>query len=567
MRIPTYSPEQMWIMGLLGALGVVVVVALARLRGWIRQVPAHVALGVGAATLVALLLPLFATAPAFVHISLHGPLLLESILAFPSPDVHRREFGQGSYVVLGLAAAAFGRSAETVMAANACLSAATTPLVGFVAARWAGRDSAALYASAAWATSPFVARLAHSEDSHVSAVLFAVMALAWAEVASARGSQLALTGAVLSVVLAMWTRQTTYLMAILVIAVLLERRRAAVRASHRVLALGPFVFALVAILSSLALRVASTLGESGDAMILPVLLVMARHPGVAFAALLRHPFFSPVRLSILVPTLGLMGAVYLGRRGPVRLSFVSYMAVMTFMTLPASFRSVGVAWSFRLPLYALALVAVGVGGAVVENAVESRRPGSSSSARRLAAAALCGVVGLVAGGTLENRAANPEFVEYTFIRDTLSREPRPFTLAAVHLEEPSAELPARVARRLGVPVALMGEGEAKDPSGPWIFFETLACHGHSIPKLFEQTLGGAAGEAAIERFLLAAFDPRQGFGIGLAPRPVGMRAACAAVAARAGTRSVEGPDVAVEDDPPMVMYDSGAVRLRILSGP
>jgi hypothetical protein len=566
MSVAAYSPEQLWILALLGALGVVGVVALARLRDWIRQIPAPVAVGVGVATLVALLLPLLAVAPAFVHISLHGPLLLESILAFPSPDVHRHEFGQGSYVVLGLLAAAFGRSAETVMAANVCLSAATTPLVGFVAARWAGRDSAALYASAAWATSPFVARLARSEDAHVAAVLFAVMALAWAEVASARRSRLALAAAVLSMTLAVWTRQTTYLMVLLVAGVLLERRRAAARAAQPVLALGPFVLAVSALLAALAVRVVSTLGESGDAMLLPVLLVLARHPDVALANVLRHPFLSPVELSILVPTLGLAGAVHLARRGPVRLSFVGYMAGMTLLTLPASFRSVGVAWSFRLPLYALALVAVGAGGAVVEGALERLRPGAVSGTRRLAAAALCGLVGLAARGTLENRTPNAELVEYTFIRETLSREPRAVTLAAVHLEEPSAELPARMARRLGVPVAWMGDGDAKDPPRPWIFFEGLACHGHTLPKLFEQTLAGPPADADIERFLLAAFDPRQGFGIGLVRRPAGMRAACEAMAARAGLESTEGPEVKVEDDPPMVIYDGPAVRLRALSG-
>jgi hypothetical protein len=148
----------------------------------------------------------------------------------------------------------------------------------------------------------------------------------------------------------------------------------------------------------------------------------------------------------------------------------------------------------------------------------------------------------------------------------LSREPRPFTLAAVHLEEPSAELPARMARRLGIPVTWVGDGEAKDPPRPWIFFEGLACHGHTLPKLFEQTLAGPPADADIERFLLAAFDPRQGFGIGLVPRPPGMRAACEAMAARAGLVSTEGPVVKVEDDLPMVIYDGPAVRLRVLSG-
>src|SRR5437763_174313 len=97
-----WSPAQLWILGLILALLVVGGVALGRFRGSLREIPRAVALGVGAATLVALLLPLLAVKPAFVHISMHGPLLMESILSFPSPDVHRHEYGQGGYVVLGL---------------------------------------------------------------------------------------------------------------------------------------------------------------------------------------------------------------------------------------------------------------------------------------------------------------------------------------------------------------------------------------------------------------------------------------------------------------------------------
>jgi hypothetical protein len=565
MNSTPWSPEQIWILVLLVSLVAVSVAALVRFRGALRDVPRSVVGGVTAATVVALLLPLFAVQPAFVHISMHGPLLLESTLAFPSPDVHRFEFGQGGYVVLGLAAAAFGRTAEVVMAANACFSAATTPLVGFLAARWAGRASAALYASAAWATSPLIARLAHSEDVHVVAVFFVTLALVWAEIASARGSVLALAGAVLATQLAIWTRQTTYLSAALVVGVLLERRRAAARASQRVPALVPFVVALAAILISLVARVLSSLGESGDAMLLPVLWMLARHPGIALANVLRHPFLSPVELSILVPTFGFLGMAYLARRGPVRFSFVAYMAAMLFMTLPASFRSVGVSWSFRLPLYALALIAVGAGGAVVERALEERRRRPFSGAAHLAGAVLIAVVGLAARGTLENRLPNAEFVEYTFIRNTLLAEPRPFTLAAVHLEEPSSQLPAQIARRLGVPVVTVDENAA-DPPGRWIFFEGLACHGHSLPTLFEQTLKGPLGDADLERFIEAMFDPRLGFGIGLVPRPSGVRAACVTMEHRGVPRSPEGPVVKVDDDPPMVIFDGSEVRIRVLTG-
>jgi hypothetical protein len=177
-----------------------------------------------------------------------------------------------------------------------------------------------------------------------------------------------------------------------------------------------------------------------------------------------------------------------------------------------------------------------------------------------------GLVGLCAKATMENRRPSAELAEYKWIRDTILAEPRPFTVAVAHLEEPSSKLAERIAKRLGVPVVTLEDARSPAPAGRWIFFEGLACHGHSLPELFERTLSAPLGEAELDRFLVAAFDPRRGFGLDLVTRPTGVRDACAGVERRAAVRRAPGPVVRVDDDPPMVIFDRAEVPLWVLAG-
>src|SRR5579859_3636394 len=137
--------------------------------------------GVLAAALAALVVRLL-VAPAFVHDGFHGPLIVNGVLAFPSPPgrgSYGTAYGPGSFVVLGLLSFLTGRSAEGVMLANVLVSSLATLPLAAAASRLSGRPRAGLYAAILWAGSPLVARLARSEDAHLVGLVFAMAGLAW----------------------------------------------------------------------------------------------------------------------------------------------------------------------------------------------------------------------------------------------------------------------------------------------------------------------------------------------------------------------------------------------------
>lgn len=551
------SAEQRWLIGLLLALAVVSFLAIRKWFRDLRSIPKPIVYSVAAATVVALIIRVFFVEPAFVHISLHGPLILESILRFPEPPNHRQEFGPGGFVILGALASAFGRTAETVMLANATLSALTTPLIALVAACWTKRAGAAPYAAATWATSPFIARLARSEDMHTIAILFVLLSFAWAELAVARRSILALTGAVLAILVSVWTRQTMYPFAVMFVGLLFEHGWRNRRDASPQLEPWKMAVASVVVLVALGVRLSFTFEQGGDSMIVPVLLELLRQPSLILHNLLIHPLFSPIRLSILFPTLGLAGLVYLVKHSPIRWTFVLISAGILFESLPSAYRSVGVSWAFRMPIYTLAIVAISAGCIMLEDAMTQRYPQRASSLRSFVLPGLCGLIGLLGTATVENRLPNAEFVEYAYFRDTLRTLPRPFTFVAFELYEPQT-MYATVARRLGIPVRSVRNDnlDLAPSSEPQIFYAGIACHAHSMPALFEEALpSGKATDADIHRFLIDAHDPRMNFGANLTSRPASMHRACAEIIARSELHEPAGPIVHVEDDPPMVLFD------------
>jgi len=555
--------EQRWLIGLLLTLAIVSIVAFRRWFRELRQIPRPIVFSVIIATVVSLLIRVFFVEPAFVHISLHGPLIVESILQFPDPATHRQEFGPGGFVILGALASAFGRSAETVLLANGVLSAMTTPIVAIVAACWTKRISAAPYAAAAWATSPFIARLARSEDVHSVAILFVLLSFVWIELALARRSALALFGAVLSMLVSIWTRQTMYPFAVMFVTIFFERWLRTRNNPAPALATWKITLACVAVLVALGVRLTFTFRQGGDSMILPVLLEMLRQPSLILHNLIIHPLFSPARLSILFPTLGLVGLVFLVKHSPVRWSFVLIAAGILFESLPSAYRSIGVSWAFRMPIYSLAIIAIGAGGAALEETIARRFDKQPTTNLSFVLQAMCGLFGLLATATAENRRPNAEFVEYTYVRDTLQTIRRPFTFVALDLREPHS-MYATLARRLDVPVVLVRNDNPDifPTSEPFIFYAGIRCHAFALPALYEASLpSGKATDADIHKFLVDAHDPRKNFGANLAPPPTDMQRVCSEIIARSDTRLPRGPIVHVEEDPPMVLFDKHDISL------
>jgi hypothetical protein len=534
--------------------------AIARRRSDLAF-PRSTAIGVMAFAAMGAVLRFAFVEPAFVHANFHGPALVESILSFPDPNVHRVEYGHGSFFVLGLAAATFGRTAETVFHANAIVAALTTVPLAFVAAHWAGRSEAAVYAAAAWATSPLVARLACSEDSHVVATALALAGLAAIELGSSLGSRSFLAAGVAATLAAILTRQTLYPWPCFLAAVLVERRLRERRGLGWI-AIG---IAIVALMIPTLLLAAATVREASNDVLLLAWKFGLESPRRALAMIVEHPLLAVRQLSPLVTIFGALGIVTVARRSSIRLSLVVSFAVMMLVTLPFVLPSRGVSWSFRLPLYALAVVLTGSGVAAFDRVITERTRWLRHRTLGLAlGAALLGAIGR---GTLDNRKPSAELAEYRALRTAFASMPSPFVAvtAGVRDPAPSDKLTESIASRFGVKVV---GPEDSPPRGSWIFLEGLGCHAFSVIELFEES--GTPGDERYVRMIDAALDPARGFGTELVQRPSSMRRECrdleAKLVAGAHPPSIrDGPELVVEDGPPMVLFDAGRIRLRFFT--
>ncbi len=526
-------------------------------------VPRAVALGVLAFAAMGATLRLAFVEPAFVHTSFHGPALVESALSFPNPGAHRAEYGQGSFFVLGLAALVLGRTAETVFHANVLVASLATFPLAYVGAHWAGRPVGAVFAAAAWSTSPLVARLAASEDAHVVATGFALAALAATELAAALGSRCFLAAGVAAALAAILARQTLYPWPFFLVAMLVERRLRGGRGLTR-MAIGLAGAALL--LPTLALALATLRKSSNEVLLFAWKLALER-PSLARSMILEHPLLDARRLSPLVTAFAPICLWAVTRRRAIRVALLTSLAVMALVTLPMVLRSRGVCWSFRLPLYALAVALAGVGLNAADVWIATRTGWLRHRVLALSlAAALLGALGR---GTIDNSRPDAELAEYRAVREAFAAMPRPFAAlsAGVRKPAPTDKLIGSLAARAGVPLL---EPQDPAPAGPWIFVEGVGCHAYSILELM-----GDPGEAGGERYVQtigAALDPAQGFGTQLVRRPAGIRPECEELEARllAGPRppSVrDGPEISVEDDPPMAIFDVPRIRLRFFTSP
>jgi hypothetical protein len=472
---------------------------------------------VAAAAAAALLFRLVWTAPAFVHDGFHGPLIVNGVLG-ASRGIYGENYGPGSFAVLGFLSSVLGRSAEGVMAANALVSAlATFPLAS---AAEALRRRAGLHAALLWAGSPLVARLAHSEDAHITGVAFAFAGVAFA-------LQRRALPAVLATVLAMWTRQSFIVFAPIVAILLWEAR--AERWVVAAAALGLFM----------GVRAATT-AESSDGRELAIgLSLVPAHPGWIPGFLASHPLLSIPRLPFVVPLLFLAGAVVVRRW-----TLLSAWVVLFLLSLASAFPSVGVRWSFRLPVYTLSIVVGAAGAAWLQE-----RLGRGV----LVATALLSLAGTA---TLELRAANAEFVEYTWLRDRLRTLDRPL----IPYEEggPDWRLPSLLADRAGLRLA-------REPGA--VMLDGIGCYAWDVLELAGTERAAAhqlPGRAEVERIMTLMLDPARRWGLDDVPRPEGPRFGCARILQNAVPYGEPGPEIMLEDSPPTAVFSRGRLRLRLV---
>jgi hypothetical protein len=559
---------------LLLGLACVVAIGYRRWSAAIDPVPRHVRWGVFVAAIAAFFIRQFAVAPAFLHDYFVGPAIVTTALSFPpdpngGPAPYGEEYGLAGFTVLSLCAELFGRSAETVFAANNVFSALTAIPLAAVAAFWAGSSVAGLYAAAIWATSPLVARIAHSEDMHTLGMLWVLSGLALLELALRLRSTVALAGAAIALDLALLTRQTFYPWLGIAAAMFAERwlrdRRAGQAVSRAFGRLALVALAIACMPIAARMRYSIDTWEFQDT--LTVHRVMIGSPAIVWDTLLHHPILALRGVSLTVPLLGLIGFFVIAwrSRSPVTiLGAAAAWFVAFFPTYPKR----GSDWPFRFHFYVMAIIAAGAGAAWLMEKV-ARRSGRALSARsQVAAAVAVAILGLFSSATLENRRPDAEFVEYVFMRDALARLDAPFSVVQNIGAGLASRTPDLLAYQFRLPVVKLTDGHhpTEGHPRPFVFLLGLGCHAHSLPELLKLE-GGPAGvrpsEETMALFHRVARDRSIRFGLDVGPPPTQMLAPCAKILEHS-TPLVEGPEVEVEDGPPWAFFDTHRIRLRLL---
>lgn len=503
--------------------------------------------------------------PAFVHPEFYGPELITDILLFPSRVPLHREYGAGSFALLRALSAAFGRSAEAVARANEIFAAACTLPIAALAMRWSGRPSAGVYAALAWASSGLVARVGASEDVHL-AVTFVALATALAvDIAATTGAWPMLIAAVAGGQIIAASRQSFFAWIPMFLFLWWERSRPTGSGeagwSPRLRRAGLIALASIPLTTAAILLLRDARYTQ---IILMVDLLLLKNPREIGSVLADHPVFDVRRLSLLLPLLTALGAAWILRRSPARRSWLVGAALSALLSAPTSWPSPGNRWAFRLPIYALAIIAAGVGATCVEERVLRRAGPRRRAALVWAIGAAITACGLLAPASRESRVPQAELQNYVFLRDTLARlrgeaqiglvlppnEAKPRN-AANALSELLGIRKVEATRALGGPV---------DPQVRWYFYRDLACFAWSVPELI---LPSGADEAEMtrwileeeDRLLMLMFRSNEGFGFHrIVHRDWTEHPHCTTLAAHSDPVGLSGPRLIPRQDPPQIVY-------------
>ncbi|UQA60394.1 hypothetical protein [Polyangium aurulentum] len=528
----------------------------------------HAVLTLGPAAAIALAMLAYlvlVVEPAFVHPEFYGPELITDILLFPSRVPAHREYGAGSFAILRALSAAFGRSAEAVVRANEIFAAACTIPLAALAMRWSGRPSAGIYAALAWASSGLVARVGASEDVHMAVTFVALSTALAIDIAATTGAWPVLVAAVAGGQIIAVSRQSFFAWIPMFLLLWWERSRPAdavgAGCSPRLRRAGLVAMASVP-LSTAALLL---LRDAAHAQIILMAdLLLLKNPSEMWSCIVEHPVFDVRRLSILLPLLTALGAVWILRRSPARWSWIVGAALSAFLSAPTNWPSPGNRWAFRLPVYVLALIAAGIGATCIEERVLR----SASPRRRVALVGTIGAVivacGLLAPASREGRVTHAEFQNYVFLRNTLERLRGEAQIGLIL--PPDEAKPRNAAKALSqlMEIRIVEARKALagpvDPQVSWYFYRDLACFAWSVPELI---LPPGAEEAEMTRWILEdedrlltlLFRADEDFGFArIVHRDWTEHPHCKELAAHSDSVGLSGPHLVPQQDPPQIVY-------------
>lgn len=499
---------------------------------------------------------------AFTHANAHGLGLASAILAFPDPARFHDTYGQASAVVLGGVARVLSIDVEGVFVANTLVAFAALMVATCLATRIAGR-TAGFAALVLGATQPALVISARSEEAHVTAVLFGLLALLFADDLRRRGPSLPVllaTGA--ATVLCVSSRQTMLPWPALVIAVgfVASPDRAWCR---RILAL-----AVVSAAASLP-RLAHLLVSHHE---FPEYLIVADSFGFGVVPSLfsSHPLFD-FRHGLLL----LLGGVYGVWRSSGRLSKVLFAgaAAYSMLTLPFDIVTApGARLGYRLPAIMLTLPLAGAGAATLWQSLTSL-PARTAAGVTFAVAIL---IGPIQGIRHEVLHANPQWAEYVLAREGARKLPAGATVTLGRpshrsFEPPRFGFPMRAFELVGLRV-LPPAGRPADTadyvySGVW-------CWTYSLPELlgamtdresnvFRYLYGGTTLRSRSAALRLLARDPVAFLAARGVRIPPGPREECSNAVAPDAVFEQWGVVRAPKHELPMVLFSSDVIPVGV----
>jgi hypothetical protein len=493
--------------------------------------------------------------PAFIHSNLHGYNLMNSILDFPNPSLFRAEFGQGSFLTLGLASRLFGGGWEAIVHANIGFSAGILACAAVLAWRIGG-ITAACAAVAAGIFWPPLVRVACSEDAHNAAVFFGMLSVAAADGARRRGGLEPASALLISAscALAFFSRQSMFFLPALSWALILPLRpwkdhpRMVAAAAATTIA----VYAWMAV----------SLGTTNDALAVSLLKEILFH-GRPSILVLRHPLLHfPESLAILVfLAIGTVQAVRSREHTAVCLAAAATVAGMSSIGLSV-FNLPQLEYGMRMPLFGLILPLAGMGVSHCVEIVRARLHSDfAANAAAVAAVAACALLPAREYREMHS-VTNLQEQEYRIIRRNID------SIHPDKLRVPPAD--SALQPSYAPPYAAFGAKKgrirelSKNETRPVTVFAGLQCYAYSL----EELAGDRRREfsAKIPRLISSgAFLGEKDEALRLSglEAPAGRRQGCEDVARIANRFEHWGTITVYEDDLPFVYYSGRVIPVGV----
>ena len=496
--------------------------------------------------------------PSFVHANFHAIALTDTILGFPEAVSHRQTYGQFGFFALGVIAAAFGRTFDTVCAANELFSALTVAVAGLIARRFTGSRVAAVVAVAIAATHPGLLRIAASEDVHTLALLLGFVGIWALDRHLIDGRRASLVAAASALVLMVNTRQTFYPYLPVVFCLALGRGGVALFRRPSLWVAG------LVVLAASVLRVATSVGDGGDQTTFRALPILLTTPAVLKELVRYHPALDVVRFGPVMPALIWLGVWRsLAGRGVTMALGISFLGLFV-LTFPFGFGTPGVEFGFRMPMLGLSVLVAGVGGAWLADRFGARVPVGVVRPVTFALAAALAFLPVVTPSWRSMREVSADLVEYRFLSTAAKALPAGAQVVVLRANDPmpAYKLSERTLRLAGVTSFVDSDRLAEADRGrPLFFLVGVQCWSYSLGELMgSDPKNPVAVGPTFEKYAPVTFG--RVVDSPLLEPPAGLRPECAALLTGA---TPFGPSTTIEQplqDIPFVLYRHAPLEIR-----